>query len=76
MAEGVVFDYQKLTPHELRVLDLIEERSSWTILEFQNKLLEQEKSSHPIVTKNEDKYRDFLKQRPKLFGKYIHTSNK
>ena len=67
MAEKVMFDYQKLTQHELRVLDLMGERSSWTILELSNKLMEVK------AMKNEDRYRDFLKQRPHLFGMYVHT---
>ena len=71
MAEKAICDYHKLTPHEIRVLELMEERKSWTILEFRSKLLELGRSFN-LVTKRrketEDQYRDFLKQRSNLFG--------
>ena len=64
-----MLDYQKLTPHELRVLDLMEERSSWTISEFRSTLLDQGNSFNSF--KKEHQFRDFLKQRSKLFGKLM-----
>ena len=91
MAQKAMFDYHKLTPHELKLLDLMEERHLWTIFEFISKLLEQGNSLRRWtifefrsklleqgrslrrsfkMTKAEDQYRDFLKQRSNLFGMY------
>ena len=71
MAEKAMFDYHKLTPHELKLLDLMKEQQLWTILEFGSKLLEQRGTrgkKRKIRSKTEDQYRDFLKQRSNLFG--------
>jgi hypothetical protein len=58
------FDYQTITPHEIKVLDLMGE-SSWTLMGFRNYLLEQENSFN--LFKSEGQFENFIKNRPKLF---------
>ena len=60
----VFFDYQTITPHEIKVLDLMGE-SSWTFMGFRNYLLEQGNSFNSF--KSEGQFENFVKIRPKLF---------
>ena len=66
MADKITFDYQKLTPYELHVLDVMGQREAWTFMEFKEELLKQGTS---YVPENKDFNRGFLKQRANLFGK-------
>ena len=63
MATNVNSDYKSLTPHEIRILDLMGE-STWIIFDFWKKLFEEGINNF----KEEFKFHRFLKKRPKLFG--------
>ena len=68
-----IFDYQKLTPVEIHVLDLMRLNENWRISYLRKKLLEEMNTK--ILTLNtfncllnsEEEFRQFLKLRPKLF---------
>ena len=59
-------DYQKLTPVEVHVLDLMRLSENWRILHLRKKLLEEKNSFHCFFD-SEDEFRQFLELRPKLF---------
>ena len=59
-------DYQKLTPVEVHVLDLMRLSENWRILHLRKKLLEEKNSFHCFFN-SEEEFRQFLKSRPKLF---------
>ena len=61
-----MFDYQKLTPVEVHVLDLMRLSENWRILHLRKKLLEEKNSFHCFFD-SEEEFRQFLKLRPKLF---------